>query len=244
MSLNILKQHSGIEAETDKLSGSFKVLDSGIYTATIEHAYFDKSSGGALSLNLSLKTEEGTSLKHPLWVTSGNAKGNLTYYTTKDGKKYNLPGYNQANSLSEILTGKHISDLEPESKILNIYDFKARAEIPVKKEVITEFTGETIQVAVLKQLVDKKTKDDASGEYVATGETKEVNEINKMLNKDGLTITEIKEGKSNNFKQQWLDKFEGTVQDKSTKTITAGIPNIGIPNTISNTAENTPKLFG
>ena len=61
--LSNLKTDTTIQDEKDVLS-SGGPLDSDIYKSKIELAYLEQSSGGALALNLRLKTGTGRELRH------------------------------------------------------------------------------------------------------------------------------------------------------------------------------------
>ena len=79
MSLKNLTTSSDIAPEKDSI-GSSRVKESGLYEVVISAAYLGKSEGGALSLNLVLKTEDDSEIKQTLWMTSGDKKGNKNYY--------------------------------------------------------------------------------------------------------------------------------------------------------------------
>jgi len=106
--LNNLKTDSSIEEEKDVLGGR-TVFPTGLYTMVIDMAYLDTSKGGAVNLNLTFKDASGRSFNQTLYLTSGTAKGGLNYYTAKDGTKRYLPGFNQANAICRLTTGKEIS---------------------------------------------------------------------------------------------------------------------------------------
>ena len=63
---------------------SFNV-ESGADDYNIELAYFDVSKGGAIGLNLHIKSGDAL-LRLTEWVKSGDKKGNTTYYKNKKGE--------------------------------------------------------------------------------------------------------------------------------------------------------------
>lgn len=213
--LDNLKTDTAVEDSGDSLGGS-KVLDSGLYESTIALAYYKESQGGALSLNVDLTGSNGESFRQTFWVTSGKAKGQKNYYEGKDGKKRYLPGFNAANHLCLLTVGKEISDLEPEAKVIKLYDPAQSKEVPTEVKVITDLIGTQIIAGVIKQIVDKNVKD-SSGAYVASGETREENEVDKFFRaSDRLTVSEIKaEQTEADFIYKWEEKNKGVVRNKA-----------------------------
>lgn len=238
--LEMLKLGSDVQQEVEKDSlGGGGVLPSEIYTCTIKAAYFDSAKSKAISLNLILETSNGRKLTHQEFITSGEAKGCKPYYE-KDGKKYPLPGYAKMNTLCLLATGQTIDQLTAEDKILKLYDFEAKKETNQSKKVITELTGKVIKAGVFKLIVDKKVKNDnfnpsipesaTNQRYVATGETREENAIDKFFNEEGATLEEHTEKKEPMFFEEWLKAHKDKVKDKSTKTASgtqAGAPALG-----------------
>jgi len=220
-----LKVTEAVEGDSDVLGGS--VVDSGIYPCVINVAYVDESKGGAKSFNLHLTTDKGQAIKQTLYVTSGKAKGCLPYYE-RNGKKQFLPGYNQANAVCILTLDREISEMDTEEKVVNIYDYEAKKELPTKVAMITDLLNQRVDVGIIKQVVDKNAKN-AAGIYVPTGETREENEITKVFRaSDGLTVNEIKAGETKpDFRAKWAKKFTGTVRNKAkgaAEGSTAGAP--------------------
>lgn len=223
--LSDLKTDDSIEAEQDSLGGGSRILESGIYDFTVSLAYLDYSQGGAKSLNVTLTNAAKQTVREQLWMTSGKAKGQKNYYEDKNGKKKYLPGFITANHLSLITTGEEISELEPEEKTINLYNFDMKKEVPTKKQVITEMLGKEVTVAVLKKIVDKNVKD-ADGNYVPSGETREINEIDKVFTPDThLTVVEIRaENEEPKFYNDWAEKNTGKTRNQTSAAKTQQAP--------------------
>jgi len=210
-----LSTDSTITEEKDSV-GSGGPLDSGLYNAKVNLAYINKASSGALGLVLNLKTEAGREIRQTLWMTSGTAKGGKNYYE-KDGEKHYLPGFNHANSLALLTCGKEISQLDTETKVVNVYSPEAKSEVPTKVEMIMDLLGKEIIVGLIRQTVDKTKKNESTGIYEATGETRDENEIDKLFRaKDRMTTAEIRaQAETPTFIDTWDAKFTGTVKMKS-----------------------------
>lgn len=225
-SLKNLTTDDSIADETDRIGGG-GVLDSGLYLTDITLAYVGKSQGGAQSLNLAGKTSDGRDLKSTLWMTSGDAKGNANFYTDKNGAKNYLPGFLLAQSLALLTVGKELADLDTEIKVVSLYDYDAKAEVPTKVEMITELLGKQILVGVIKQVVDKNVKTDKG--YVPSGDTREENEIDKFFRaSDRMTTAEIRaKAETAAFADAWSEKNTGKVRNKAKGAAaggTAGAP--------------------
>jgi hypothetical protein len=213
--LKTLTSDDSIKAETDSVGGGNGPLDSGLYKAKVTMAYVDKSKGGALGLHLTLKTEDDREVRQTLWMSSGDAKGNKNYYE-KDGAKSYLPGYLAASSLTLLGIGKEISDLDTEEKVIKLYSFDAKAELPTKVNALTDLIGAEIIVGLIRQTVDKNVKNDA-GDYVPSGDTRDENEVDKFFRaSDRLTTAEIRAQVTEAaFADTWEAKWAGKVRNKA-----------------------------
>lgn len=221
--LSTLTSDASIANEKDSIGGG--VLESGLYPSTVTLAYVTKSSGGATGLVLKAKTDQGRDINQTLWMTSGSAKGGKNYYE-KDGVKNYLPGYIAANALALLSVGKEISELDTETKVVNVYSFEAKAEIPTKVEMVMDLIGKEIVIGLIKQTVDKNVKND-SGLYVASGETRDENEIDKFFRaSDHMTTAEIRAAANEaTFYDTWATKWNGQTRNKAKGASgTAGAP--------------------
>lgn len=231
--------------EKDTLGG-VQLLDSNVYGATITMAYGQKSTGGALGIFLTFKTDEGKEINQTIYVTGGDAKGNSPTYKDKDGNEHYLPGYLQVNGLCLLTVGKELSDIEDEEKTISVWDSTAKAKVLKKMPVMTELIGQRIKIGVLRQTESKQEKNEANV-YVPTTDTREVNEINKFFrDEDSLTVAEIEaQATEPKFMADWLEKFKGKTLDKTSKDAKA--PS-GKPAPAAGGAASAPKpassLFG
>lgn len=230
--LSSLASDASIKDETDTVGGGskFSTLESGLYPCTVTMAFLAKSAGGALALDLTLKTATGNELKQKLWMTSGTAKGGKNYYE-KDGVKNYLPGFIAANALCVLTEGKEISAMDTENKVIKLYSFEAKAEVPTKVDVVMDLLNKEILVGVIKQTVDKNTKNEA-GVYVPSGDVREENEIDKFFHAESrMTTVEIKAGATQAvFANTWNDKNANVTRNKAKGAgANAGTPGIPKP---------------
>jgi hypothetical protein len=218
MSIDSLKIGSDIVADEERVPGGSTgswLLDTGVYPMVVELAFLEKSKGGALALNLHLQSQEfKTHVRQKFWVTSGNAKGNKNYYVDSEGNKRLLPGMSQANELTQILVGKDLGDLTPEQKVVKLWSYDAREEVPTKVEALVDLIGETALVAIVKCIDNKRTQNGA-GEWVPTNEKKETNEISKVFFDDGFTLAEKNAGENETkYLDAWKQKHEDQPVDR------------------------------
>lgn len=217
----------GAVDEKDVIAGG--VIESGLYPAKITMAYLKTSDTGAVGLTTHYKTESGQVIRDTNYITSGTAKGCSNTYKDKDGKEQYLPGYNSANSLSRLITGKDIGDLDSEEKLVNVYNFDAKAEVPTKVEVLMELLNKDVLLGIFKQETEKTVKNE-KGEYVGTGEFRTENVIDKFFDHDSrMTSSEMKaKAEKAVFVETWSDKWIGKTNvqkaKKSGSNGTAGAP--------------------
>lgn len=228
------------EVEDDFLGGG-GVLDTDIYPAVIKYAYVGKAANSdARNLTLCLKVDGKTEVTKQIWMTNRN--GDVTYKDKKTGEEKNLPGFNQVNSLCMLLCSKEVGDMDVEEKTLNLYDFDAKKELPQAVYCFVDLHGQNLQVAIQRQTVDKTEKNESTGDYEPTGETRDVNEFIKFFPEDRLvTISEVahfikslggdfeevlsdgdltkainKMEDDGDYAHKWVEKNRGETYDKST----------------------------
>ena len=225
------------------------VFDTDIYQAKIKTAYIGKAQASEARNVTLLLDIGGRELRSQVWVS--NKTGDVTYTDKKTKEVKNLPGYNQINALALLVAGKNLGDLATEDLVVKIYDFDAKKELPQSVTCFTELHGELVNVAVQRQTVDKTKKNDNTGDYESTGETRDQNEIVKFFAGDKLvTISEVAEfikslGESFDdvvdsghllkairkvpdengiYATKWLERNKGETYDKSTGKKAAGKP--------------------
>jgi hypothetical protein len=210
--------NDGLEEAKDYLGGG-GTFDAGAHDAVIKLAYAGVSSGGAKSLTLCFDMG-GREYRETMYVTSGTAKGCVNYYHPKGDKtkKMPLPGFTAANDLALLSTGKPLSDQEIEEKVVKLYDFDAKAEVPTKVQAAVSMHGLPVTLGLIKQIVDKRKKNDSTGEYEPSGETREENVIDKVFHTEtGKTVSEFTDKVENSeFKAKWEAKNAGQVRDRTT----------------------------
>ena len=201
-----LEVETEIAVEEDKVAtgGFAKVDHTGYYGMEILKAYAGVSSGGAFSVTIEMKSDEGAFFTMTEYITSGTAKGCKNYYLDKkDGSKKYLPGYNKIKALDSLLGGSTPYP-KTEKKNLMIWDYDQSKELPTEKEAITSWFNKKVGILLTKKLEDKQV-DNGSGTYVPTSDVREVYEVQHFLEyTTGLTRNEKTAGKSG-FKAKWVE---------------------------------------
>lgn len=212
--LNKLKKVSGVSEEVRDTLGGNRTKESDVYGVAITMAYLDAAKSGAVSFNLIAKCEDGSDYRETIYVT--NKEGSPTYTDKNSGKAEYLPGYLMADTICQLITGAGLGVANTEPKMVKIWDFEQRKEVPQEKEVLVDLIGGKIKFGILKITEDKQTKGD-NGEYHANGETRDVNQIDKPFHYDtGLTLTEGRAGKTEGeFINQWTEANKGKTRNKA-----------------------------
>lgn len=214
-------------ASQDSLGGGSYVLETGIYKFKVEQAYITVAASEAMALELRLKSEDGKELRQTLWIKSGKDKGGNNFYINGKGEKKYLPGFDLANSLALLTVGKELNQCTTEQKVVKIYNYDAKADVPTPVPMVMDLLDQEIYGAVFKQVVDKQKKGD-DGKYFNTGETREENELDKFFRvSDKVTVSEglanmarKQRGEAPQeavFYGQWAEKWTGKVRDKTSK---------------------------
>lgn len=203
----------GLEESQDRLGG-FSPLETDIYTGTIKAMYAGHSQGGAMSVTL-LADMGGKEYRETFYVT--NKKGENFFLNKEDKtKKVPLPGFTIVDDMCLIATGKPLSEQESEEKVINIYDYDLKKEVPKSVPMLTELLGQKITLAILKQIENKNVKQ--GDEYVASAETREINVVDKVFHPElKLTVAEARNGQDEaKFHDAWSERNKGVTRDKRT----------------------------
>lgn len=207
-------QTEGLEEATDRVGG-FTTLDSGIYDATVTLAYVGKSqSSDAQSVTVHYSVN-GQEIRETYWITNKN--GENFYADKKDKtKRHPLPGFTSVDDLCLLTTGFPLVEQNVEDKIVKLYNFEERKELPQNVPVLVDILGKPVTLGVLKQVVDKQAKD-ASGNYANTGETREENIVDKFFHSEQRkTVTEIKTQQDEAvFLDVWSKKNTGQTRNRA-----------------------------
>jgi hypothetical protein len=204
--------------------GNFGARETDVYGGKIKVAYAGQSTGGAHNVTLLVAMADGGEYRETVYVT--NKKGE-NFFLSKDAKnadgspkKVALPGFTTIDDICQVSADKVLADMDTEEKIVNIYDYDAKKELPKSVQVLTELTGKDVLLGIKKSLVNKSDK--VGDEYVANAETREENHIEKVFHPT-LRVTVV-EAKNTNpgetpvaaFIDTWLEKQKGKTHDKRT----------------------------
>lgn len=211
-----------IGGEQDRLGG-FQVHNTDVYPATIKLAYAGVSAGGANSMTFEVELDGGGKYSWTEWVTSGTAKGCLPYFE-KDGEKQYLPGFNRANAISLMTTGKELGATNFEEKMVKLYNSNTKTEVPTPTKVAVDMIGKKILLGIIKIATNKQAATgnlDANGKkvYADTNEVREINEVDKVFHYETRRTLQEAMAKVETavFIDQWLEANKGKIRDKFKK---------------------------
>lgn len=244
MNLTALKTDNTIEVDKDVLSNIARIEETNVYELAIEIAFLRTAPSGALALEMHLKSDKGANLRQTFWMTSGTAKGCKNFYINKsDGAKRYLPGFTLANDLALLACATEIGEIETEEKMVKLYDYATKTEVPTKVQMFTDLVGKSIKAGIQMSIEDKNVKND-SGEYVPSGETRTETNVDKFFRaRDGLTRTEIIAGETDSvFLQQWIEKNQGSIRQnaKGRNGVSTGAPGALLSTQAANSAGPAP----
>ena len=231
----------GLTENKDVLGGSFGAFESGLYDGTIKAAYAGKSDGGAQFIAVVVETlvnGQKREYRETLYVT--NRQGQNFY--EKDGQKSPLPGFTTANDLALLSTGHSLDKQNFEERVINVYNFDQRKEVPTKVLMAVDMVGKPITLGILKQTVNKNVK--VGNEYKPTNEKRDENVIDKVFHTEsGKTVSEFtRKIDTAEFKGQWSEKNTGQTRDKF-KPVADGT-GAGIPGAAPSAGSTSSGLFG
>lgn len=201
--------------DKDTFGGSVK--DTGIYPAEIDLAFIKKADSGALMFNITFLLEDKSKFSISECIQSGDAKGNKPYYIDKKSQeKVALPGFTTISTITELLLGKSLdqfTDADVETKTINLYSAQHSKEIPQDVPFVTALKGLKVNLGLLKVVTNKQVKQGTS--YVDTNEKREINELNKLFDAGGFTLSERKaQLEEPNWINEWKTKFGNETVDR------------------------------
>lgn len=228
---NLKTNEEAMNENSDRIGRTYKPLESGIYRAEVVYAYGTQSKNGAsgvvVKFNILQEDKEPYPFTETFWVS--DRKGN-TFYLTKDGKAHNLAGFNQANHLCELLAGVPLAEIEAEEVTLPLYNFDQKKEVPTTVKALTTLHDKELALAIKHVRENKREKSTSTGDYEPTNEERFFNEIAKvLLIKDGqcFTYDEIKAEVNPEYAEEWLQQWEGELDNRYKEIKGAGTTKAG-----------------
>ncbi len=213
--LNSIQSDASVDTSDKDVLGGRTLLATNLYEGKIEAAWLSAAGSGAIAFNYIAKIG-ATSLRQTVYITNKDKQD--FFVDKKTQEKKIMPGAAQINSLVKLLTGKNsLKELGTEQRVLSLYDYDAKKEMPTKVDAFVDLHGRAVLFAVEHQIVDKSVKG-GDGKYVASGETREQNEITKFFDADTRqTATEKAGAATAEFATKWLEKNADKVIDKESK---------------------------
>lgn len=203
--------NDGLEEAQDRVGGGF-TRETDIYNMTITMAYAIESAGGAQGVVLTFKDDANKEYRETIYVTD---KKGQNFFLNKDDKtkKVPLPGFTIVDDICVATTEKHLFEQETEEKIVNVYDFDQKKELPKSVPVLVDLIDKPVSLAIQKILENKSEKQ--GDKYVATAAERTINNIVKVFHTETrVTMVEARNGQPAAFWDTWLERNKGQVYDK------------------------------
>ena len=230
-----------VEQENNDRVGVKRLLPTGAYPMLVKLAYYSFTKGGAKALNLTLQPVDSElgEVRQTLYVASGDAKGNLTYYVNKKtGKKHLPPDMHTDNQLAQVTLGKSITEVPTAQKTVKIYDYDTKKEEPVEVPVLVEMLNTQFVAGIISVAENKRALNPASGAYEPTNEIREFNEVEKLFNKDNFSVQEMRDKVETPV---FLEEWKGLRPPEYVNSDVKEVANA--PRTSTNTAPPSNDLF-
>lgn len=210
MQLNLLDIDNDVEESKDYVPNRDFTLDTGMYPMVVDMAYLSESQAGAMNVVARFK-EIGGKREHQetFYITSNKQNGQRNYYKDAQGAKRLMPGMDAANQLSIITSGQPLGQTAKEEKLVGVYNFEAKKELPTKVTVLTDVIGQKVLVAITKCRANKRAQ--VNGKWTTTAKERVFNEASKFLYTDGHSVAEMKAGEPEKLcHDRWVKSFDAT----------------------------------
>ncbi len=206
----------GLQEAEDRLGG-YGAVETDAYAAKIKVAYAGTAANSnAQSITIIADLGQNREYRETLWITDKEGKN---YFLNKQDntKKVALPGFRTIEDICLVTTEKPLSQQPTEEKMVNIYDYDQKKDVPKGVQVLTELTGKEVILGVTRQIVNKNEKQ-GDGTYKPVAESRTENVIDKVFHSPTkLTVVEAQQGATEPvFYDKWVEKNKGNDRDRRT----------------------------
>lgn len=219
MSLFSNMTNEGHEETEDRLGG-FQPLETDIYVGTIKVAYASASKLGARNITLIVDVGSGKEYRETVYYT--NRKGENFFIDKDSKKKVSLPGFALIDDICQVASGKTLEQQADEEKMVKVYDPDLKKEAPKAVPVLTDLTGQSVALGIVKVLENKSEKD-SNGVYQDTADERYSNFIEKVFHPTmKFTVAEARKSvEVPAFWDSWVERNKGALRDK--RSIKGGV---------------------
>lgn len=198
-------------AKDEDIVGGFSPLATNVYSGKIKLVYMGQSNKGAECVTVVLDIE-GREYRETIYVSSapvpekdGKPAQPAKYYYTRNDKEYPMPGLRTLMDICELSAGKSFKKVGEslQDKLVKVYDYDQKKEVPKNVPVITDLIDKPIMVAIRHTQEPK---------YNDASKIIDKNDIAKIFDpQTGKTLTEKLEDKEPLFKEEWLNKWKDKI---------------------------------
>lgn len=191
----------------------FQPLDTDLYKGNIKLAYLAIHESKAKGIVFEFDLGGGKTLKIEQIISTKEGKN--TFVNSKTKKTAPLAGFTVVDDICTVTTGKGLKGQPTEQKMVKVYNYDKKEDVPTQVHVLTDLIGKEVGLAVVKKVENKQKKVD--GVYVATSEKVTRNDIYKVVYPNtGATVNETAEKKDPTWAANWVKNNRGTTKEKLT----------------------------
>lgn len=230
-----------LEESKDVLGGGFQPLKTDVYTGIIKAAYAGESDAGAMNVTFIVDVGD-RQYNETIYVTNRQKQN----FYVKNDKEFPLPGYTLVGDICMLTTEKPLSVQDTEDKVIELYNFDAGKKVPTTVPMLVDLLGQKIALGIQEIEENKRAKNEDTGKWEPTGETKVINKIDKPFHHELLvTLIEARAGeKGHKFHDAWIEKHQGKLIDKTTKVDNKGSTARSTKSSGSDGGGKKTSLFG
>lgn len=204
----------GMTIEKDSIGGGSRYFESGIYEAVLNAVYTLPPSEGSNAMGIVVEaTMDGRKYRETFYVT--NRKGE-NFYTNSSGNKVPLPGFVIINDLCLCTTGKPLAQQETENRVFEMYSRAEMANVATSVPTLVDLLNQKVWLGVVKQEVNKRARNQATGAYEPINEKVTENVVDKVFHYETkMTTSEATDGKAEaKFFEDWKKANDGRTRNR------------------------------
>lgn len=148
---------------------------SALYQVEIKAAYLIPSPWNEKNIDLAIHVELPSGYEHIIKNTVLK-DGKPTSFNKKTNKDELMFSYIEASHIiGAALPGKTLGDVYDsiQDKMIDLYNFEQRKDVTTKVKMVTALVGAKLYIGLQRKIANKRTRDDATGEWVDLPERKE-----------------------------------------------------------------------
>lgn len=224
---------SNAQKPVDRIPG-FEFPPTDIYDFTIKVAFMQDTKSGGKQITYVMTDAQGKEVTHTVYPTSKKSGTEKPTYTDKDGNEQLLAGYIIADDIAVVATGKSLNTLATSNIVMKLMDRTVKQKVDTPVIAFPEMQDRKVSLAIQRCVENKTRLNDSTKKYEPTAETRQVQELVKVLDENHFTVNEAANGMEQpEWSVAWLKSFKGKDRDKTVAVGNGAKP--GLPTQESST---------